>query len=70
MPSRSSCGRDRGSPELPLKPEEIEYKFRHVVSPCLSKADADRIVKLVGELEKLDDLSALIGLIAAPGVNI
>ena len=23
-------------PENPLKPEEIEYKFRHVVSPCLS----------------------------------
>jgi 2-methylcitrate dehydratase PrpD len=57
----------RGSPELPLKPEEIEYKFRHVVSPCLSKSDTDRIVKLTGEFEKLDDLSELIGLIAAPG---
>jgi 2-methylcitrate dehydratase PrpD len=57
----------RGSPEHPLKPEDIEYKFRHVVSPCLSKNDADRIVKIVASLERLDDLSELIGLVAAPG---
>jgi len=56
----------RGSPEQPLKPEEIEYKFRHVVSSCLSKADADRIVQLAMTLEKIDDLSGLIGLVAAP----
>src|SRR6185295_16891799 len=56
----------RGSPEHPLKPEEIEYKFRNVVSACLSKSDTDRIVKLVDSLERLQDLSELIGLIAAP----
>lgn len=56
----------RGSPEHPLKPEEIEYKFRHVVSPCLSKPDADRIVRLVGTLEELDELSELLRLLAAP----
>ena len=56
----------RGSPEHPLKPEDIEYKFRHVVSPCVSKADADKIVKLVASLEKLDDLSDLVAVIAAP----
>ena len=55
----------RGSPEHPLKPEEIEYKFRHVVSPCLSKANADKIVRLVGSLEQLPELSELIALIAA-----
>lgn len=59
----------RGSPEHPLKPEDIEYKFRHVVSPCLSRAHTDRIVKLVGSLEQLQDLSELIGLVAAPGTN-
>ena len=58
----------RGSPQHPLKPEEIKYQFRHVVSPCLSRADADRIVKLDMTLEQLDDLSALIALAAAPGV--
>lgn len=57
----------RGSPEHPLKPEEIDYKFRHVVSPCLSKAKTDRIVKLVDSLDRLQDLSELIALIAAPG---
>jgi 2-methylcitrate dehydratase PrpD len=56
----------RGSPEHPLKPDEIEYKFRHVVSSCVSKANADRIVKLVGSLEQLDDLTELLGLVAAP----
>jgi 2-methylcitrate dehydratase PrpD len=59
----------RGSPEHPLKPEEIEYKFRHVVSPCLAKSDADRIVKLAMTLDTLDDLSALIGIAAAPGLR-
>jgi 2-methylcitrate dehydratase PrpD len=59
----------RGSPEHPLKPEDIEYKFRHVVSACLSKKDADTIVKLVASLERLDDLSGLIGLVAAPGTS-
>jgi 2-methylcitrate dehydratase PrpD len=56
----------RGSPEEPLTPEDIENKFRHVVSPCVSKASADRIVRLVGSLEKLDDLSELIEAVAAP----
>ena len=56
----------RGSPENPLKPEDIVYKFRHVVSACLSKENTDRIVKLVDSLNRLDDLSELIGLIAAP----
>jgi 2-methylcitrate dehydratase PrpD len=59
----------RGSPEHPLKPEEIEYKFRHVVSRCLSKNDIDRVVKLVGALERSDDLSLLIGIVGAPAVN-
>ena len=56
----------RGSPEEPLKPEEIEYKFRHVVSPCVAKPASDRIVELVGKLEALPDLSELIALVAAP----
>jgi hypothetical protein len=59
----------RGSPEQPLAPSEIEYKFRHVVSPCLDKAAADRIVALVAKLETLPDLSELIGLTAAPVSN-
>jgi 2-methylcitrate dehydratase PrpD len=59
----------RGSPENPLKPEDIEYKFRHVVSACLSKADIDKVVALVSGLEKMDNVSALLALIAAPVRN-
>jgi 2-methylcitrate dehydratase PrpD len=58
----------RGSPEQPLAPEEIEYKFRHVVSPCLSKADADRIVKLASTFDQLDDVSEVMGIVAKPAV--
>jgi 2-methylcitrate dehydratase PrpD len=56
----------RGSPEHPLKPEEIEYKFRHVVSSCIDKSTADRIVQLVATLEQRSDLSELMALIATP----
>ena len=59
----------RGSPENPLKPEDIEYKFRHVVSGCLSKADIDKVVKLVAGLDKADSTNELTALMAAP-VNV
>jgi 2-methylcitrate dehydratase PrpD len=54
----------RGSPENPLKPEDIEYKFRHVVSGCLSKTNIDRAVKLVASLDKLDSTNELTSLMA------
>jgi 2-methylcitrate dehydratase PrpD len=56
----------RGSPENPLSPEEIVYKFRQVVAPCTEKADAQRIISLVDRLETLEGLDELLTLIAAP----
>ena len=56
----------RGSPENPLKPEDIEYKFRHVVSGCVSKANIDKTVALVAGLEKLESTNELTVLMAAP----
>jgi 2-methylcitrate dehydratase PrpD len=56
----------RGSPENPLSPQDVEYKFRHVVESCLSKGDIDRVLALVDRLEQLDDLSGLISILAAP----
>jgi 2-methylcitrate dehydratase PrpD len=56
----------RGSPENPLKPEDIEYKFRHVVSACLAKPDIDRVMKLVASLDRMDSTSELTNLIGAP----
>ena len=50
----------RGSPEYPLSREDLEYKFRHVVAPCVSKARAERIVEAVRRLETLESTSELI----------
>ena len=56
----------RGSPEKPLKPEEIEYKFRNVVSGCVAKVDIDAFVSLVNKLDKMDNTDALTRLMAKP----
>ena len=56
----------RGSPENPLKPEDIEYKFRHVVKSCLTPSNIDKVMQLVAKLDKLDSTSELISILAAP----
>jgi 2-methylcitrate dehydratase PrpD len=56
----------RGSPENPLSVEDIQYKFRNVVAPCLSKPEAERIVALVQRFEALDTLAELMPAIGAP----
>lgn len=56
----------RGSPENPMSPQDVEYKFRNVVAPCLSLGDTDRIVALVDRLDRLDSTSELVALLAAP----
>jgi 2-methylcitrate dehydratase PrpD len=55
----------RGSPENPLSPADIEYKFRHVVAPCVNETRAQRIVETVRTLETLDTVEPLIALVAA-----
>jgi len=49
----------RGSPENALKPADIEYKFRHVVSACLAKSDIDKVMKIVASLERMENTAAL-----------
>ena len=56
----------RGSPENPLTPEDIEYKFRHVVRSCVAPAKIDRIVKLTQTLEQLSSTRELIEILGAP----
>jgi 2-methylcitrate dehydratase PrpD len=56
----------RGSPENPLKPEDIEYKFRHVARSCLSPNRIDQVMRLVSTLEDLNSTHELIGILAAP----
>lgn len=55
----------RGSPENPLAPEEVIHKFRNVVAPCMSKADAERIITTVDRCESLADIGELAGLVGA-----
>jgi len=56
----------RGSPENPLQPADVEYKFRNVARACLTQAHTDRVMKLVGVLETLDSTAELTGILAAP----
>jgi 2-methylcitrate dehydratase PrpD len=56
----------RGSPENPLQPADVEYKFRHVARSCLTPAKVDKVMQLVGKLDKLDSTSELLAILAAP----
>ena len=56
----------RGSPENPLQPADVEYKFRHVAKSCLTPANVDKVMQLVAKLDKLDNTSELISILAAP----
>jgi 2-methylcitrate dehydratase PrpD len=56
----------RGSPEDPLKAEDIEYKFRHVLRSCIPEERSARILSLVKDLEKSASMRELIELVAAP----
>lgn len=55
----------RGSPENPLSHEEVVYKFRHVVAPCLASREIERVIALIDQLETATDTSELFGLLAA-----
>lgn len=56
----------RGSPEAPLQPQDIEYKFRHVARSCIPEDRMSRILELVRGLERLENTRELIQLVAAP----
>ena len=56
----------RGSPENPLQPADIEYKFRHVARSCLSSQNIDKVMQLTAKLDTLADTRELIAILAAP----
>jgi 2-methylcitrate dehydratase PrpD len=58
----------RGSPEDPLKPEDIEYKYQHVLGSCVPQDRSARILTLVKGLEKAGSTRELIELVAAPTI--
>ena len=55
----------RGSPEAPMQPDDIVYKFRHVVRSCIPEKRMSRILDLARGLDRLDDTRELIELVAA-----
>ncbi len=59
----------RGSPENPLKPGDIEHKFRNVARSCLVPARLERAIALVKSLDRQGDASELIDLLAAPATS-
>ena len=56
----------RGSPENPLKPGDIEYKFRNVARGCLAPRRLERVIELCKTLDRLADTRELIAILAAP----
>ncbi|MDX1487601.1 MAG: MmgE/PrpD family protein, partial [Acidiferrobacterales bacterium] len=55
----------RGSPENPLTPQEVIYKFRTLAGICLTRDQVDRIIDLTEQLERLDSVQALTALLGA-----
>jgi 2-methylcitrate dehydratase PrpD len=53
----------RGSPENPLSKDDIQFKFRNVVSGILQESQIDEVIELVDRMEHLSDLNPLIALI-------
>jgi len=56
----------RGSPENPLKPGDVEYKFRNVARGVLAQARIERVIEICKTLERQADLRELIAILAAP----
>jgi len=56
----------RGSPENPLKPGDIEYKFRNVAKGCLAPRKLERVIELCRTLDRLADTRELAAILAAP----
>ena len=56
----------RGSPENPLRPGDIEHKFRNVARGCLTPRRIERVIELCKTLDKQSETRELIGILAAP----
>jgi 2-methylcitrate dehydratase PrpD len=53
-----------GSPENPLKPEQVHEKFRTLARHCLSPADTDAVINLTQSLDQQEDLGKLTAILA------
>ncbi len=54
----------KGDPDQPMTEDELNEKFHNLSDPCLGLHKASQVWDLIGQLEKLPDLSSLISLLA------
>jgi hypothetical protein len=54
----------RGAPEKPLKPQELDEKFRECASFALDEGRAEEVLGLVRELEGVSRVGDLMSLLA------
>ena len=57
----ATCMASKGTPENPLTRAGIEEKFRRAAKGRVESAQAERIVRAIGELEALDSVRQLAG---------
>jgi 2-methylcitrate dehydratase PrpD len=55
----------RGGPDFPMTREEVEAKFRGNASLAVPEAQADRVIRIVGDIAKQPDLNALMDSLTA-----
>ncbi len=64
---RSAVYDRRGSPENPVDQHALQAKFRANVRACLTDGEAERVIALVAEFERLESTGELTGILAQAG---
>jgi 2-methylcitrate dehydratase PrpD len=62
----SRCEHPRGSPNNPLTRAQIEAKFRSYAGGVIADAAVEQVIAMVGELEELASVRALMDLLRSP----
>jgi 2-methylcitrate dehydratase PrpD len=57
----------RGSPENPVDQAALQSKFHGNVRHCLADRQAERVMELVGDFERLESIDELIGILGQAG---
>jgi 2-methylcitrate dehydratase PrpD len=61
--SQRNDGPFKGDPENPLSAEDLERKFKKMTIPILGKRKAGEILRVIKQLERLNEISQLVDLL-------